>query len=84
MPSKPRARASSHALRPFLERRRAAKIRRPAEAEVEGRVKMAFGLLGVVTFFLWAVLGHSTPAERQRTVDASCPPHQARVHCPEG
>lgn len=32
----------------------------------------AFTLLGVVTFFMWAVLGHSTPAERQATVDASC------------
>ena len=38
--------------------------------------------LGVVVFFLWAVLGHSTPAERQRGLDSSCPPHPPVIRYP--
>lgn len=43
-----------------------------------------FTLLGVVTFFMWAVLGHSTPAERQRALDSSCPAATAHVRYPDG
>jgi hypothetical protein len=39
---------------------------------------------GVVVFFLWAVLGHSTPQERQRTVDQSCSPQVKFVRYPDG
>lgn len=43
-----------------------------------------FTLLGVVMFFLWAVLGHSTPAERQQTLDASCPTVKRYIRYPDG
>ena len=43
-----------------------------------------FTLLGVVAFFFWAVLGHSTPAELQRTIDASCPSREQYVRYPDG
>lgn len=42
----------------------------------------ALSLLGVVAFFMWAVLCHSTPAEVQRTVDASCPAQQKIIRYP--
>jgi hypothetical protein len=41
-------------------------------------------LFTVIAFFLWAILGHSTPAERQRTIDASCPSHEQYVRYPDG
>lgn len=39
-------------------------------------------LAGMV-FFFWAVLGHPTDAERQRTVDASCPAHAPVIRYPD-
>jgi hypothetical protein len=40
----------------------------------------ALALFAVVAFFMWAVLGHSTPAARRRTLDAQygAGPQQAR------
>jgi hypothetical protein len=43
----------------------------------------ALSLLGVVAFFFWAVLGHSTPAEQQAVVDASCPAQTKVIRYPE-
>jgi hypothetical protein len=43
-----------------------------------------FTLFGVVAFFFWAVLGHSTAAELQRTIDASCPSRVQYIRYPDG
>lgn len=42
----------------------------------------ALTLFGVVTFFMWAVLGHSTPAEQQQTLDSSCPAQTKIIRYP--
>jgi hypothetical protein len=39
-------------------------------------------LLAGLLFFSWAVLGHQTPAERQRTVDSSCPARSPEIRYP--
>jgi len=38
----------------------------------------------LTTFFLWAVLGHSTEAERQQVVDSSCAVKVKQVRYPDG
>jgi hypothetical protein len=42
----------------------------------------ALALLAGLLFFGWAVLGHQTPAERQRTVDSSCPARSPEIRYP--
>ncbi len=39
-------------------------------------------LLGIVAFFFYAVLGHSTPSERQAIIDASCPTQPTVIRYP--
>lgn len=39
-------------------------------------------IFGAVVFFMWAVLGHSTPAERQAVIDASCPAETKIIRYP--
>ncbi len=41
-------------------------------------------LLALVAGFMWAVLGHSTEAERQRTRDSVCVRTDVRVRYPDG
>ena len=43
-------------------------------------IAVTFG--AAVVFFMWAVLGHSTEAERQATLDASCPVQQKIIKYP--
>jgi len=41
-------------------------------------------LLLIVGFFLWAVLGHPTEAELQRSIDQSCAVNSKQVRYPDG
>lgn len=41
-------------------------------------------LLVIVSFFMWAVLGHPTDAELQRSVDSSCAVKVKQIRYPDG
>lgn len=38
----------------------------------------------IVTFFMWALFGHQTDAERQRVIDSSCAVNVKQVRYPDG